>query len=142
MRCVGFLKIEKVLETTALTRNKVQLFPTTRRPEKHLIPPEEVVSQAVIDKWFASTALRVGIQLSSEEKMSARRLLYTWGDVFETDLLCIRQTDLIEHAIVLTPNAKPYRARISLYTEEEIGFSGRLLPKMEEAGLIFRCDSE
>ena len=76
------------------------------------------------------------------KKRSARRLLYTWRDVFETDLLRIRQTDLIEHAIVLTPNAKPYRARIPLYTEEEIGFCGRLLTKMEEAGLIFRCDSE
>ena len=108
VRCGGFLKIGKVLETTALTRNKAQLFHTTRRLEKRLIPPEEVVSQAVIDEWFASTALRVGIQLSLEEKRSARRLLYTWRDVFETHLLRIRQTDLIEHAIVLTPNAKPY----------------------------------
>ena len=49
---------------------------------------------------------------------------------------------MIEHAIVLTPNAKPYRARISLYTEEEIAFCSRLLPKMEEPGLIFRCDAE
>ena len=87
-------------------------------------------------------ALRVGIQLSLEEKRSVRRLLYTWRDVFETDLLRIRKTDLIEHTIVLTPNAKPYRARIPLYTEEEIAFCGRLLPKMEEAGLIFWCDSE
>ena len=142
VRCGGFLKIGKVLETTALTRNKAQLFPTTRRPEKRLIPSEEVVSQAVIDEWFASTTLRVGIQLSSEEKWSARRLLYTWRDVFETDLLRIKQSDLIEHAIVQTPNAKPYRARIPLYTEEEIAFCGPLLPKMEEAGLIFRCDSE
>jgi len=80
--------------------------------------------------------------LSLEEKQSARRLLHTWRDVFETDLLRIRQTDLIEHAIVLTQNAKPYRARIPLYTEEGIAFGGRLIPKMEEAGLIFRSDSE
>ena len=62
--------------------------------------------------------------------------------MFETDLLRIRKTDLIEHAIVLTPGAVPYRARIPLYTEEEIAFCRHLLPKMEEAGLIFRCDSE
>jgi len=62
--------------------------------------------------------------------------------VFETDHLRIRRTDLIEYAIILTPDAKPYRARIPLYTEEEIAFCGRLLPKMEEAGLIFRCHSE
>jgi len=58
------------------------------------------------------------------------------------DLLRIRQTDLIEHAFVLMPNEKPYRARIPVYTEEEIAFCGGLRPKMEEAGLIFRCDSE
>ena len=39
VRCGEFLKIGKVLETTALMRNKAQLFPTTRRPEKRLIPP-------------------------------------------------------------------------------------------------------
>ena len=42
---------------------------------------------------------------------------------------------------MLLPEAKPTRARIPLYTEEEITFSQKLLPKMEEAGLIFRCDS-
>lgn len=136
------LETAKVLGTTALTRNKAQLFPTTRRPETRQIPTEDRVSQAVIEEWFATTSLQLGHQLSLHEQQSAKRLLYTWKDVFETDLLRIRQTDLIEHAIVLMPNAKPYRARIPLYTEEEIAFCGRLLPKMEEAGLIFRCDSQ
>ena len=61
--------------------------------------------------------------------------------MFETDLLRIHKTDLIEHAIILEPGAKPYRARIPLYTEEGINFCKRLLPKMEEAGLIIRSDS-
>ena len=61
----------------------------------------------------------------------------------ETDLLRIRQTDLIEDAIVLImPGAVPHRARIPLYTEEEIAFCRQLIPKIEEAGLIVRCDSE
>lgn len=132
----------QVLTTTALTRNKAQLFPTTRRPEKRDLIPEEQVSSKEIEEWFSSTALTLGTSLTGEEKDRARRLLYTWRDIFETDLLRIRKTDLIEHAIILEPGAKPYRARIPLYTEEEINFCKRLLPKMEEAGLIFRCDSE
>jgi len=40
------------------------------------------------------------------------------------------------------PGAMPHRTRIPLYTEEEIAVCQRLIPKMEEAGLIFRCDSE
>ena len=61
--------------------------------------------------------------------------------MFETDLLRIRRTDLIEHAIVLTWDAQPYRAKFPLYSEQEIKFCQDLIPRMEEAGLICRCDS-
>ena len=132
----------RVMTTTALTRNKAQLFPTARRPVRREIPDRASVGDEAIEQWFNSTSLRLGAQLTIEEKARAMRMLYTWQDVFETDLLRIRQTDLIEHAIVLMPGAVPHRARIPLYTEEEIAFCRRLIPKMEEAGLIFRCDSE
>ena len=124
----------RVMATTALTRNKAQLFPTTRRPVRRDIPDRALVRDETIEQWFRSTSLRLGEQLTTEEKARAMRMLYTWQDVFETDLLRIRQTDLIEHAIVLMPGAIPHRARIPLYTEEEIAFCRRLLPKMEEAG--------
>ena len=132
----------KAMGTTTLTRNKAQLFPTTRRPIKRQIPTETTVLQEEVESWFQGTAIRLGEQLDEEQKAKAKRMLYTWRDVFETDLLQIRRTDLIEHAIVLTPGAIPHRARITLYTKEEIAFCRRLLPKMEEAGLIFRCDAE
>lgn len=136
------IAVGNVLGTKALTRNKAQLFPTTRRPSTRSITSEDVASEMAIEEWFASTELHLGSHLKKEEASRAKRMLYTWRDVFETDLLRIRRTDLIEHAIVLTPGAKPYRARIPLYTEEEITFCRRLLPRMEEAGLIFRCDTE
>ena len=68
-------------------------------------------------------------------------MLFTWKDVFEKNLLRIKQTDLIEHAIILTSNVQPIRARIPLYSKEKIAFCQRLLPKMEDAGLTFRYDS-
>ena len=130
------------MTTTALTRNKAQLFPTTRWPEKREVQDELSLPDGEVEKWFRSTALQQGEQLTASERAKAMPLLYTWRDIFETDLLRIRRTDLIKHAIVLMPGAVPHRACIPLYTEEEIAFCRRLIPKMEEAGLIFRCDSE
>ena len=132
---------EKVLSTTALTRNKAQLFPTTRRPQGRELVKADEGEKRKIEEWFGKSQIKLGTQLTAKESWRAKTLLYTWRDIFETDLLKIKQTDLIEHAIVLLPGAKPTRARIPLYTEEEITFSQKLLPKMEEAGLIFRCDS-
>ena len=134
--------VENVMGTKALTWNKAQLFPTTRWPGTHAIASEDVASEKEIGEWFASTELHLGSHLKKEEVSRAKRMLYTWQDVFETDLLRIRRTDLIEHAIVVLPDAKPYRARISLYMEEEIAFCRHLLPRMEEASLIFCCDTE
>jgi len=107
---------KQVLGTTALTRNKAQLFPTTRRPIRRQVPDSAMVSEAEVTNWFQTTALSLGDHLTSNQRAKAIRLLYTWRDVFETDLLRIRKTDLIEHAIILTPGAVPYRARIPLYT--------------------------
>jgi len=132
----------KILGTKALTQNKAQLSPTTGRPETRTIPSEKLVSEEDIEAWLLSTALQLGQQWKEEKATRAKRMLYTWQDVFETDLLPIKRTNLIEYAIVLQPNSKPYRAHIPLYTAEEIAFCRPLLSKMEEAGLIFRCDTE
>jgi len=78
---------QQVMTTTALTRNKAQLFPTTRRPGKREIPNKESVAGEEVEKWFKSTSLRLGEQLSDQQRAKAVRLLYTWRDVFETDLL-------------------------------------------------------
>ena len=94
-----------------------------------------------IVEWFERSEICIGSALTVEQKERAQRLLYTWREVFETDLLCIRRTDLIERAIVLTRVAQPYRAKIPLYSEQEIKFCQDLIPKMEEGGLIRRCDS-
>ena len=47
---------KKVLTTTALTRNKAQLFPTTRPPEKREGPDELLVANEEVEKWFRSTS--------------------------------------------------------------------------------------
>jgi hypothetical protein len=118
---------------------KAQCFPTKRRPVERAM---STVGDDVIDGWFQTCGVRVFEGLSAEETRKARRLLYTWRDVFESDMLKIKRTDLIEHCVELTPNARPVKSKIPLYTEKERAFCNTLLPQMEQAGLIYRCDSK
>ena len=118
--------------------NKAQLFPTERRPERRDMsdaPQEEC------DRWVKEKGFSIYEGLSEKERVEAKRLVYTWKYVFESDLLKIRTTDLIEHGIDLKPGAQPERAKTPLYTEAELRFANKLIPQMEQAGLILRCHS-
>ena len=132
---------KKVMQTTTFTRSKAQLFPITHRLVKRKIRSAELVGHEEIREWFESTSLRLGEELNTAQKVKAIPLLYTGRDIFETDHLRIQQTDLIEHVIVLMPGAISHHVHIPLYTEQ-VAFCRRLIFKMEEVGLIFRCDSE
>ena len=95
----------------------------------------------IILAWLDKSVITIGNDLGTKQRAQAINLFYTWRDIFETILLRIRRTDLVEHAIVLNHDAKPYRAKIPLYNEREKKFCQELIPQMEEAGLIRRCDS-
>jgi hypothetical protein len=116
-----------------------QCFPTKRRPQGRSLSSD---SDAAVDSWFEGCGVGLFDGLSAEQTRKARRLLYTWRDVFEADMLKIKRTDLIEHCIELTANAHPVKSKIPLYTQKEREFCNMLLPQMEQAGLIYRCDSE
>jgi hypothetical protein len=118
---------------------KAQCFPTKRRPRTRELSADTDVA---IQAWFDGSGVQLFKGLSGEEGCRARRLLSTWPDVFEADMLKIKRTDLIEHCVELTPNARPVKSKIPLYTEKEREFCNKLLPQMEQAGLIYRCDSE
>jgi hypothetical protein len=96
----------------------------------------------IINSWFQRCGVHLFEGLSANETVRARRLFYTWREVFEADMLKIKRTNLIEHCIELTPRAAPVKSKILLYMEEERAFCNKLLSKMGQAGLIFRCDSE
>ena len=121
-----------------LTRNKAQLFPTKRRPKRR---PLSNASPESTEAWFQTSGISMGDALTSGQRARAVSSLYTWRDIFGKDLLRIPRTDLMEHAIVLLSDAKPYCAKIPMYTEQEIKFYQDLIPRMEEAGLIRWCDS-
>ena len=91
--------------SSALTRNKAQLFPTRRRPKLRALTTAD---PETVEASFQARGISVGSGLTDIQRAKATNLLYTWRDIFETDLLRIRRTDLIEHAIVLSKDAKPY----------------------------------
>ena len=93
------------------------------------------------DRWVTEKGINIYDGLTAKEKHAANRLVYTWKDIFESDLLKIRTTDLIKHAIDLKPGAIPERAKTPLYTEAEMKVPNMLILQMEQAGLILRCDS-
>ena len=121
-----------------LTVNKAQLFPTCRRPQKSEL---SLTAQEECDEWVRKSGVTIYEGLSQEERDAATRLVYTWRDVFVGDLLKIKTTDLIEHGIDLIPGAVPERSTTPLYSEAELRFANKLIPRMGQAGLIPRCDS-
>jgi len=64
-----------VLTTTALTRNKAQLFPTSRRPERTEVQDDLLVANQEVEKWVRSTSLRLGEQLTASETAKGMRML-------------------------------------------------------------------
>ena len=68
------------------------------------------------DRWVAEKGINIYSGLTPKEKHAANSLVYTWKDIFVSDLLKIRTTDLIKHAIDLKPGAIPERAKTPLYT--------------------------
>ena len=67
--------------------------------------------------------------------------MYIWKDIFTDDMLNIKECHLVELAIDIKPGSRSVKTKTPLYTKEEIGFSAKLIPTMEKAGLIARCDS-
>jgi len=117
----------------------VKYFPTARRPERRSLSGE---SMEVIDAWVKSSGVKIGDVAHAEgERDRVARLLYTWRDCFVTSISEIKMTDLVMHEIPLKPGTKPHRGKMPLYTLQEKKFMQEVLPMMEKAGIIVRCES-
>ena len=116
-------------------------FPTRRRPQLRALDME--TDQEQIDAWFAESEISVGTVADTPERIAkVRRMLYTWRDCFAKTMCDVKATDLIEHSIDLTPNAKPVYTPIKRYNPKEKAFAARIFPEMEAAGIILRAASD
>ena len=127
-----------VVKLRALSACLVQGEPlkrsVTRRPQQRELSD---VSDAAIESWFGKSQLMIGEAADTEEKKArARRLLYTWQDVFAFSMEDIVATDLVEHRVVIAPGAVPYRLRQPKYKNSERDFAHRIFPQLERMGWI------
>lgn len=115
-------------------------FPTKRRPVRRKL--DRTTPIATVDDCLNGSRVTIGsMAVTDEQRTFAKRILYTWKDLFATDVTEIRKTDLVEHRIPLNPGARPYQARQHLYTPEERQWFDENLPKLLEANIICFCDS-
>ncbi|KAF8456829.1 hypothetical protein BDZ91DRAFT_767400 [Kalaharituber pfeilii] len=115
-------------------------FPVKRRPQEFR---REVDSsnQEIIEEWFEKCEVKIGSHLMPEEARYAKRILYTWRDLFVTSQSEMPKTDLVIHSIPTYWGAKPHRAKSRIWTEEEAKWQQENIPKLEKAGVIMRCES-
>jgi len=87
----------------------------------------ELVDECI--QWFETSGIRIGRHLTSSQRMRAIQLLYTWKDLFISDIAQLPATDLVMHTIPTYPNAKPHRARDPIYAADEIQWQHEILPE-------------
>ena len=66
-----------------------------------------------------------------------RTMGYTWRDCFVKSMREVKPTDLIEHSIDLTSDAKPVYASITRYTPKEKEFAARIFSECEVTGWAY-----
>jgi hypothetical protein len=98
---------------------------------------------ATIDEWFDRTGMTIGeVADTPQRRDKVKRLFYTWKDCFALRMTNIKATDLVEHSIDLQPGARPVRAKLPRYTHRERDFANRMIPEMEEAGILVKMSSD
>lgn len=96
-----------------------------------------------IERWFEMSGIDPGRKCMTDGQLDkAKRLAYTWKDVFAFGLRDVRLTDLVTHSIELEPGSRPFRMRQPKYSQDEVAFAQRLHPAMEAAGFIVPGMSE
>lgn len=79
-------------------------FPTQRRPQQRNLSP---ASDKVIHDWWKVSGIVIGPKADTPDRVKkAQRLVYTWKDCFAESVRDVHATDLLEHSIDLTKDAK------------------------------------
>ncbi|KAG0134931.1 hypothetical protein HOY82DRAFT_455222, partial [Tuber indicum] len=85
--------------------------------------------------------IELGQNLSQVQKQEVENLLFTWKDIFASDIGEMPITDLVEHRIPVYPELRPVRARDKIYTTQERNWLDKNLPLLEKSGVIARSES-
>ena len=93
-------------------------------------------SDEVILEWFRMSEITIGPKAAGQEGAGARRLLYTWKDLFASNVDIMPPTDLIEHSIPTWPDAVPARSKAAIHTLGEKQWIEENIPKMISSGIL------
>jgi hypothetical protein len=96
-------------------------FPTERRSFNYKREIDKQSEDKKINQWFEANKITIGLT-NEEEQKKAKRLLYTWRDLFCNAVRDLQQTDLMSHKIPTWRDTIPVRAKEKLYTPEEINW--------------------
>ncbi|KAF2966539.1 hypothetical protein GQX73_g7005 [Xylaria multiplex] len=146
------VEIEIVRDYPAHGYEEKQVFTMTASRPLHRHPGELIGRHArrepfdgdvrEAEEFVRSHKIVIGDLVSNpEQRRRMVQLLYTYRDCFAKSLQDIRPTDLIEHCIDTDPNVKPFRLRQVRYTRDELEFSKKVFPTMEEADIITKGSS-
>lgn len=102
-------------------------FPTTRRP---IDSQRRLYQDDIPAQWIKESGIHIGDHLLPKERERAIRLLYTWRDLFISEVDKLPATDLVVHTIPTYPNARPHVARIPIWAVDECKWQDKYLPAM------------
>jgi len=111
-------------------------YPTSRRRQSCRGNLEMETEIGIVEKWFCSSGIKVGAQVMGKDLEESRRTLYTWSDLFTTELGDMPMTDLGQHRIPTWAYHIPVRARERLFTPEKDSWMKEKIPKMVDAGIL------
>lgn len=116
-------------------------YPTDDRPIFYQRPFS--TDSASATEWLTENRSLIGDAVSNgtPEWATAARLLFTWRDLLVEDVRDMPITSFIEHRIPTYPRSVPRISKLPLYTPKEIQWMEDNIPKIEQAGIIERCQS-
>lgn len=115
-------------------------FPTERRPMDYRREIDWVTLQETCNKWVQESGIMLG-NLDPSNLEHAYRLLYTWKNLFDDDVLRMPATDLVQYWIPMFTDAKPFLAKTKIYTAEENRWQKDNLTKLLDARILEYIDS-
>ncbi|KAL3247644.1 hypothetical protein ABHI18_012339, partial [Aspergillus niger] len=116
-------------------------YPVTERPFEFRRPLcLEDLSAA--EQWMQENQSLIGDAVQESRQWRVVSLvLYTWRDLFVTDVRDMPVTRLVTHRIPTYPWVRPKASKLALYNQEEIEWQRTNLPPMVEARIIRGCIS-
>lgn len=112
-------------------------YPTARRPHDYHRVFDAEASDELVEEWFAAYNKAVGEGAETgEQTLRAKRLLYTWRDLFEDDLSKVPVCELVQYHIPTYPGTRPHRAANPIYTLKDITWMKENIPTMVTSGIV------